>query len=92
VQPWAGIGRRVHEDDRERKVPVLGADELVCVLRVRKVVEAHDRGHLSLLLHRARGCYPGSLAARTSIGSITGGCSYRMPLVTGPTLDRPPAH
>jgi len=50
VQLRTGTGCRVHEDDRERNVPVLCTDELVCVLGVRKVVELHDRGHLSLLL------------------------------------------
>jgi hypothetical protein len=47
---WAGTGRRVHEDDREGHVPVLGADELVGMLRARKVVEVHDQRHRSLLL------------------------------------------
>jgi hypothetical protein len=46
VQPRAGTGRRVHEDDRERNLPVVGADEFVGVLGVRKVVELHDRGRL----------------------------------------------
>jgi hypothetical protein len=46
VQPRAGTGRCVHEDDRERNVPVLGTDELVGVLGVPKVVELHDRGRL----------------------------------------------
>jgi hypothetical protein len=57
VQPRAGTGRRMHQDDRERNVPMRCADELLCVLRMRKIVEAHDRGHLPLLLHATRPGY-----------------------------------
>jgi hypothetical protein len=49
MQPRTGTGRRVHEDDRKRDVPVVGADELVGMLVVRKVVEVHHLG----LLHQA---------------------------------------
>ena len=43
MQLRADTGPRVHEDDRERDVAVLGTDEFVRVLGVRQVVELDDR-------------------------------------------------
>jgi hypothetical protein len=42
-----GAGLRMHQDDAEGNVTVLGADELMCVVGVLKVIEGDDRSRRS---------------------------------------------
>lgn len=46
--PDAGL--RMHEDDAERNLSMVSADELVCVHGVLEVVEGDDRSRLSVLI------------------------------------------
>ena len=68
----ADAGLRVHEDDRERSIVMLGADEFVGVLGVVQVVERDDRRHVPSL--PACGCGFARVTIRPPTHRIGGPC------------------